>query len=220
MDEMNGTSRFFKVISRHWIVVAGVLASSMVAGVLISFLSVPVYEARSSVVVTRGVTQLTLQNRQGEITDSVVVSARLNPATVAGLARTEAVASRVSDRVKDQVNSELSSPSVLLNNLKVRTSVSDGDLVTFVVQAPDPASAVFIANAWAANVVVYVNRLYEDTGLVAGRPETVLKPASLALSADRIAPNPGYIIGVSFLGGIIVAVFSALVLEYIRNRQV
>jgi capsular polysaccharide biosynthesis protein len=150
----------------------------------------------------------------------VVVSARLNPATVAGLARTEAVASRVSDRVKDQVNSELSSPSVLLNNLKVRTSVSDGDLVTFVVQAPDPASAVFIANAWAANVVVYVNRLYEDTGLVAGRPETVLKPASLALSADRIAPNPGYIIGVSFLGGIIVAVFSALVLEYIRNRQV
>lgn len=217
MEGINGVSRFFHILGRHWIVVAGILAAAMVSGVLVAFLSPPVYEARSAVVVTRGVTQLTLQNRQNEITDSVVVSARLNPATVAGLARTETMALRVADMVKDRVPAALSAPSNLLESLKVRTSVSEGDLVTLVIQSPDPPSSVFIANAWAANVVTYVNRLYEDSGTLAGRQDVVLKVASLASSAERVAPNPGYIIGVALLAGFIVSVFSALILEYFRN---
>jgi capsular polysaccharide biosynthesis protein len=217
MMENNTGISLIRVISRHWIPIAGIIAVSLITGILVAFLSPPVYEARSAVVVTRGVTQLTIQNRTNEITDSVVVSARLNPATVAGLARTEAFALRVSDRLKDQVGPTMASHGALLDMLKVRTSVSEGDLVTCVVSTPDPFSAILVANAWANNLVIFVNSLYGDTGLVPGRQEVVLKLASPAISADRISPNPGYVIGVAFVAGLVVSIFAAFLIEYILN---
>jgi uncharacterized protein involved in exopolysaccharide biosynthesis len=135
MEEEINLRIYVDVLLRQWKVILSVVLVAVIIGVLISFLSPSVYEAKAAVLITR--------------------SADTPPQVVlVDLVKSNTVATQVIERLGDKLDPEERTPAYLLD--KVQVAERD-NLIEISVEFTDAHKAAAIANAWAESYESHVN---------------------------------------------------------------
>ncbi len=177
-----------------WLIVLGTVLAALAA--LPTSLSVtPVYEATAGVLIAGQRSRITLDPRFQTIEDvggtgyNTYVGQQAHRTALVALVRNGAIADRVSELLKGELDEEERRPAQLLNMVSgtlseaggpVSSQASGSDLIGITVRSGDPAKAARIADVWAEEYVDYVNQLYgQQSGSYASIQEQAV-PAQAA----------------------------------------
>ncbi len=162
---------------REIVLIALLTAVAAAALVLLSrFVLPPVYEASATVAIARTQSNISFDDRfqtqvaQGDATaNSRVIDYNARRSALLGLVASGNVAQAVIDQIGDRLEEDERQPSRLLEQVSAELVRPEGssanissDLILITVQASDAPLAAEIANAWAENYVVLINKLYGE----------------------------------------------------------
>ena len=154
MEDEIDLRKYIDVLLKHWKLITIITGAAVIVAILVSFLSPPVYEATSLVLITKARSEIVLvpEYRTAIQQDS----ASMRQALLA-LAKSPSVANQV---IK-QLGNELEPNERKTNKMLAKIGVSsEGDLIRISAKSNNPQKAVTIANAWAESYKSYVNDLY------------------------------------------------------------
>jgi uncharacterized protein involved in exopolysaccharide biosynthesis len=154
MEDEIDLGQYFKVLTRHWKLIAGLAIIGSVAAFVVSSLLPPAYEATALIVVTR------LRN-QYEFDPRIQTQFEQPYRAYPELALTDNLLTQVIAALGDQLKPEEREPAVLREQLRAGAG-ADPSLVRLSVTSDEPQQAQAIANTWASLYVTYTNELYQQ----------------------------------------------------------
>jgi capsular polysaccharide biosynthesis protein len=191
---------YFRMLQRSWWVVVIATLTAVVAALVVSYLTRPIYQATSRFIVSPSPSLIsggsnllnslsTLDKRSIISTYAEVLnSPRIHSETYKLLGFTEAA---------------------MVNYSYNAVALPDANIVEFSVQGPDPKTDYLLANGIGQHAVEYVQSLYQVYDL------TLLDPAGMPV--DPISPKPLRDASVAFIVGLALGVVLALIRELIRT---
>ena len=149
----------------YWLILLGPLVAGL-AALTWTFLQPPVYEAEAQLAIVKSGSIVNFDPRYKTVSeiDSTIIDQTARRKSLATLAKSEALASAVSDKIGAHLDSGERVSSNLLD--QVNASI-DGDLVRIKVRANDPQKAALIANTWSELYRDQVNQVYGEETLTA-----------------------------------------------------
>jgi uncharacterized protein involved in exopolysaccharide biosynthesis len=149
---------------RFWLIVAGALIAGAIAAAF-SFLWPPTYKAETLLLITKLRPEVTLDPRfqtaaEENVVNLSVQDEQVRRQTLVGLTQSPDLLVRVLDRLGDALPQDERTIQYLQNVTGVRT---EGNLISFEVEARSPETAAEVANLWAEVYQDYVNRVYSAT---------------------------------------------------------
>jgi uncharacterized protein involved in exopolysaccharide biosynthesis len=190
VDEEIDLRQYVDVI-RRWlslIILGTVLAA--VTAFAVSSIMPPTYEAEASVVVSRAKTEVSFNPNIKTISEEELarqLDRQTKRETLANLASSSEIATKVIAQIGDILTEEEHDPRVLMGEVEAKTD-RNSDLIRISVRSTDPEKAAKIANAWAKAYVNYVNnQVYSGTPQT---PEEIAAQAADAkLTYDKAEAN-------------------------------
>jgi uncharacterized protein involved in exopolysaccharide biosynthesis len=155
MEDEIDLGKYFKVLIRHWKLIAGLTIVASLAALIVSVLLPPTYEATSLIVVTRLRNQYQFDPRIQTQVDQQPYKAYPE------LALTDNLLTRVVAALGDQLKPEERDLEALRERLSAGAG-ADPSLVRLSVTSDKPQQAQTIANIWASLYVTYTNDLYQQ----------------------------------------------------------
>ena len=154
MEDEIDLRKYIAVLGRHWKLIAIITGTAVIVATLVSFLSPPIYEATSSLLITKVRAEIVLvpEYRTAAQQDS----SSMRQALLA-LAKSPAVANQVIKQLGNELEPHEQKTSKMLAKIEVS---SEGDLIRITAKSNNPQRAVTIANAWAESYKGYINELY------------------------------------------------------------
>ena len=162
--------RYVDVLVRRRRLVITITILGAIAGLVISLINPPGYEAAAGVAIIKTKTDLVLDPRFKTMTNEELATSGASQALNADARRSALVALVKNGEVAQKVSSELQgqlqpgerTPAALLG--KVRADlVNRGDLIEIKASHADPAVAAALVNAWAREYERYVNAIYSGS---------------------------------------------------------
>jgi len=159
--------QYIDVIIRGWKLIAATALIAALAAAVVSFLTSPVYEARSGVIISRVRSQVVFEPSMMTLSEEELsglrVDTKARQSTLVALGRSPAVEYEVIRRMGDALSPEEQRVGGLLEN-GIEVKVSEGEMIEIRWRDKDPARAALIANTWAEEYERYVNNLYGTSG--------------------------------------------------------
>jgi uncharacterized protein involved in exopolysaccharide biosynthesis len=189
MENESDLRRYVRVLIKHrWIIIATTVLAALAA--LASTYAgssrpgPPLYEATAGVLIVRIRTQVTFDPRFRTIEDSPATNYITHDAhriALANLVRNGVVATKVAERMEEELGVEGWEPAQLLPLVRGEIVVMSADettqsvvdasnLIQITVTFAEPEQAAWIANAWAEAYVDHINDLY---GIEAASLDTI-----------------------------------------------
>jgi uncharacterized protein involved in exopolysaccharide biosynthesis len=178
MEEEIDLRPYILALIKRWYWIVGSVGLALVLVFLITRLSAPTYEVKSSIAIIRSRTSVSFDTpiqtlSEGDLA-SLNADANSRRSALIGLVKSNVVADQVLAEVGELLLEEERNLSSLLELVEVE---SEGDLIHILVQYQDAEIATQIANTWAQSFEQTANRLYgtgDDTNLslVADQIET------------------------------------------------
>jgi capsular polysaccharide biosynthesis protein len=191
---------YFRMLQRSWWVVIIATLAAVVAALLVSYLTRPIYQATSRFIVSPSpslilggsnlVNSLSTLDKRSIISTyaEVLNSPRIHSETYKLLGLTEAA---------------------MVDYSYNAVALPDANIIEFSVQGPDPKTVYLLANGIGQHGIEYVQSLYQVYDLI------LLDPATMPV--DPISPQPLRNAGVAFVVGLALGVVLALIRELIRT---
>lgn len=162
--------RYLLVLTAWWreIAVGAALFTILVsAAALAGRLLLPTYETSADVTMVATAANRSIDDAQsGGLNPSARIGIRR--AALVGLAHNTSVARKVIERLRGQLDEEEAREAVLLEKITAEivmtrngNRLEGSDLIRITASADSPEKTAAIANAWAEEYVIHVNRLYE-----------------------------------------------------------
>lgn len=152
-------------------------------------LFLPTYEASADVTIVRSTTNVSIDNTletAREFTGSLTARMAARRAALVGLVHNTNVARAVIERLREQLDEKESLEAVLLERIDSELVIAlnatrrqGSDLIRIIASADSPEKTAAIANVWAEEYVIHVNRLYEQV------PESLTAAISEELERAR-----------------------------------
>jgi len=168
------------------LVLAGAVVAG-VAGLVLSLVWPPSYEAAARLLVTKLRPSVTLDPRFPTLAEENVVNLSIQEdqvrrQTLVGLAQSADLMLQVVEQLGDSLAPAERTLTFLSGVTSVRT---EGNLITLSVRAGSPAKAVAIANAWAGVYQTHINRLYSASSPSGTQIQAQLAAAEINYEAAK-----------------------------------
>lgn len=151
--------RYINVLIKHWkLIVSFAVAAALVSGLFSFLLLDPVYQANAGVIITAARLEMTLEPKYKTLLEGM----ETNDRALVALAKSNAVASQVINRLGESLEPRERWVDTLLENVQVR---QEGSVIEISVKSDDPEKAAAIANAWGETYESFVNSLYSENPL-------------------------------------------------------
>jgi len=154
MEDEIDLRRYVDVLLRHWKLIAVITVIAVVVAVALGFRSPSVYEARSSVLITKSTSNIVFEPKYQTFLPTGDQDFRQ---ALVGLVKSNGVASAAIEQLGDKLEPQERSVTKMLNKVGVKTN---GDLIEISVKSTDAEKAAAIANAWADSYESYINGPY------------------------------------------------------------
>ena len=154
MEDEIDLRKYIGVLLRHWKLIVSITVIAVFVAGLVSFLQPPTYEARASVLITKGRSEITFEPKYRTYFQEDIRSQRT---ALVALVKSSAVAIPVIKQLEDELEPAEQRVENILDKVRVR---DEGDLIQILVRSTDPEKAAIIAGAWANCYQSYVNSLY------------------------------------------------------------
>ena len=166
MEDEIDLRKYIDVLRRHWKLIVSITVIAVFVTGLVSFLLPPTYEAKASLLITKG-----------------------EPKTLTVLAKSPLVATSVIEQLADKLRPEERSVGNILDKIEVR---EEGNFIEISAKSSDPETAAAIASAWAQSYKDYVDDFYRS---ISQFPEELQAQADAAKKEykDKQAAWEGYI---------------------------
>ena len=170
------------------ILVGAALVTVVVSSAALALrLFLPTYTASADVTIVRAMTNVSIDNTletAREFTGSLTARMAARRAALVGLVHNTSVARAVGERLRGQLDDKEVPEAILLQRIDSELVIAlnatrrqGSDLIRITASADSPEKTAAIANAWAEEYVIHVNRLYEQV------PESLT--ASIAEELER-----------------------------------
>ncbi len=192
---------YFRMLQHSWWIVAIATLGAVVAALVVSYLTHPIYQATSRFIVSPSPSLIlggnNLVNSLSTLDKRTIIS------TFAEVLNSPRIHSET-DKLLG-----LNEAAIVLNYSFNAVALPDANIIEFSVQGPDQKTVYLLANGIGQHAVEYVQSLYQVYDL------TLLDPASVPV--DPISPQPLRDAGVAFVIGLAIGVVLALTRELIRT---
>jgi len=182
VDEEIDLRQYVDVI-RRWssLIILGTFLAAVTAFAVSSIMQ-RTYEAEAGVVVSRAKTEVSFNPNIKTVSEEELarqLDRQTIRETLANLASSSEIATKVIAQLGDTLTEEEHDPRVLMGEVEAKTD-RNSDFIRITVRSTDPEKAAKIANAWARAYVNYVNN-----EVYSGTPQTPEEIAAQAADAKR-----------------------------------
>lgn len=144
------------------------------------------FEAKAQIAVVKSKTEVAFGSTLNTVSDedlasagaAQVLDAQARRSAFEGLVKNATIATNVITQLGDQLTEAQHNPSILLSQVSAEI-VNKGDLINITVSDSDPVRAAAIANSWATEYELLVNKLYS------GAPTTLSNEVGKELTRAR-----------------------------------
>lgn len=202
MEETIDLKEYFYIIKkRAWIIALITVVAMLVSGIVSFFVLSPVYEASTTLIVSR---DESVKDTQTALTGDQITVAQKLAVTYGEIIKSRAVINEVADKLNLDMTYEQLSSAISVS------SVKDTQIIKVSVQDTNPKKASDIANAIPKAFSSEVKRIMKANGV-----EVIDKAVT---PGGPIKPNKVMNVAIAAVLGVMIGLFVVFLLEYLDTK--